>query len=113
MHPDPRHPRRHPGGRDSVDLILRNRQRVRAKLESSCPALDYYYGFYITPNPDGMVCEDRDKSARAWAAPAKSTGSEASNRSSAAEPLLDKRPLRPSACAEAARDEAPQHPEPL
>ena len=47
-------------GRNSVDLVLRNRQRVRAKLESSCPALDYYYGFYITPNPDGMVCEDRD-----------------------------------------------------
>lgn len=46
--------------KDSVDLILRSRQRVRAKLESSCPALDYYYGFYITPNPDGMVCEDRD-----------------------------------------------------
>lgn len=47
-------------GKSSVDLILRNRQRVRAKLESSCPALDYYYGFYITPNPDGMICEDRD-----------------------------------------------------
>jgi hypothetical protein len=47
-------------GKSSVDLILRNRQRVRAELESSCPALDYYYGFYITPNPDGMVCEDRD-----------------------------------------------------
>ena len=47
-------------GRNSVDLILRNRQRVRAKLESSCPALDYYYGFYITPNADGLVCEDRD-----------------------------------------------------
>jgi hypothetical protein len=47
-------------GKSSVDLIMRNRQRVRAKLESSCPALDYYYGFYITPNPDGMVCEDRD-----------------------------------------------------
>jgi hypothetical protein len=47
-------------GKSSVDLILRNRQRVRARLESSCPALDYYYGFYITPNPDGMVCEDRD-----------------------------------------------------
>jgi hypothetical protein len=46
--------------KDSVDLILRNRQRVRAKLESSCPALDYYYGFYIRPDPDGMVCEDRD-----------------------------------------------------
>ena len=47
-------------GKSSVDFILRNRQRVRAKLESSCPALDYYYGFYITPNADGMVCEDRD-----------------------------------------------------
>jgi hypothetical protein len=47
-------------GKSSVDLIMRNRQRVRAKLESNCPALDYYYGFYITPNPDGMVCEDRD-----------------------------------------------------
>ena len=46
--------------KNSVDLILRTRQRVRAKLESSCPALDYYYGFYITPNPDGLVCEDRD-----------------------------------------------------
>ncbi len=47
-------------GKSSVDLIMRNRQRIRARLESSCPALDYYYGFYITPNPDGMVCEDRD-----------------------------------------------------
>ena len=47
-------------GKSSVDFIMRNRQRVRAKLESSCPALDYYYGFYITPNLDGMVCEDRD-----------------------------------------------------
>jgi hypothetical protein len=47
-------------GKTSVDLILRNRQRVRAKLESSCPALDYYYGFYISPNPDGLICEDRD-----------------------------------------------------
>jgi hypothetical protein len=46
--------------RNSVDLILRNRQRVRAKFESNCPALGYYYGFYISPNPDGMVCEDRD-----------------------------------------------------
>jgi hypothetical protein len=47
-------------GKSSVDFILRSRQRVRAKLESSCPALDYYYGFYITPNADGMICEDRD-----------------------------------------------------
>ena len=46
--------------RNSVDLVLRDRRRVRARLESSCPALDYYYGFYITPNKDGMICADRD-----------------------------------------------------
>ncbi|HEY0112698.1 MAG TPA: hypothetical protein VGB59_06045 [Allosphingosinicella sp.] len=44
----------------SVDLILKDRRRVRAGLESSCPALDYYYGFYIRPNADGMICADRD-----------------------------------------------------
>jgi hypothetical protein len=45
---------------NSVDLILKDNRRLRAKLERSCPALDYYYGFYITPNPDGRVCADRD-----------------------------------------------------
>jgi hypothetical protein len=45
---------------NSVDLILRDKRRVRAKLESNCPALDYYYGFYISPNADGMICADRD-----------------------------------------------------
>jgi hypothetical protein len=44
----------------SVDLILRDRSRIRAKLEKRCPALDYYYGFYVTPNVDGMICADRD-----------------------------------------------------
>lgn len=47
-------------GRNSVDLVLRNNSRVRAKLEKSCPALDYYHGFYIQPNADGMICADRD-----------------------------------------------------
>ncbi len=46
---------------DSVDLIMRDKRRIRARLESRCPALDYYYGFYITPNSDGMICEDRDR----------------------------------------------------
>lgn len=44
----------------SVDFILRDGNRVRARLDADCPALDYYYGFYISPNPDGMVCADRD-----------------------------------------------------
>lgn len=46
-------------GQNSVDLILRDNRRVRAQLES-CPALDYYYGFYLSPNADGRICADRD-----------------------------------------------------
>ncbi|HWH18591.1 MAG TPA: hypothetical protein VNT77_09705 [Allosphingosinicella sp.] len=47
-------------GRNSVDLVLRDHSRIRAKLEKSCPALDYYQGFYISPASDGMICADRD-----------------------------------------------------
>lgn len=44
----------------SFDLILRDQSRMRARLDRSCPALDYYYGFYIRPNADGQICADRD-----------------------------------------------------
>lgn len=44
----------------SVDLLLRNGSRIRARLASSCPALDYYDGFYITPGKDGQICADRE-----------------------------------------------------
>lgn len=47
-------------GQNSVDLILKNQRRVRARLESKCPALDYYYGFYLTRSSDGKICADRD-----------------------------------------------------
>ena len=47
-------------GQNSVDLILRDKSRVRAKLERSCPALDYYRGFYVSPTKDGQICADRD-----------------------------------------------------
>lgn len=47
-------------GPTSVDIILRDNRRIRARLESSCPALDFYRGFYIKPNPDGQICADRD-----------------------------------------------------
>lgn len=47
-------------GQNSVDLIMRDHSRVRARLERSCPALDYYYGFYINATGDGRICEDRD-----------------------------------------------------
>lgn len=45
---------------DSVDLILKGGQRIRARFESSCEALDYYSGFYILPTKDGRICADRD-----------------------------------------------------
>jgi hypothetical protein len=47
-------------GQESIDLVLRDSTRVRARLERRCPALDYYYGFYVSPNPDGLICADRD-----------------------------------------------------
>ena len=45
---------------NSVDLILRDSSRVRARLEQRCPALDYYYGFYLNATADGQICADRD-----------------------------------------------------
>ena len=44
----------------SFDLILKDNSRIRANLDRSCPALDYYYGFYISPDEDGKICADRD-----------------------------------------------------
>jgi hypothetical protein len=45
---------------DSVDLVLSDGSRMRAKLGSDCPALGFYGGFYVKPNPDGKMCAGRD-----------------------------------------------------
>ena len=47
-------------GENSVDLILNDRRRIRARLGGRCPALDFYRGFYVTATEDGQVCADRD-----------------------------------------------------
>jgi len=47
-------------GQDSVDLVLRDNSRVRARLQRRCPALDYYRGFYIDTTADGRICAERD-----------------------------------------------------
>lgn len=45
--------------RKSIDFVMRDRRRVRAKMDSDCPALDFYGRFYLTP--DGpMLCAKRD-----------------------------------------------------
>ena len=45
---------------NSVDLALRNGGRMRARFAASCPALDYYTGFYVVPTDDGKICAGRD-----------------------------------------------------
>ena len=44
---------------DSIDILLRSRQVIRAKLDSDCDGLDFYGGFYIQPE-DRRVCAKRD-----------------------------------------------------
>ena len=44
----------------SIDFVLRNRRRVRAKLDSDCDGLDFYGGFYVEPR-DGAVCAKREE----------------------------------------------------
>lgn len=46
-------------GRSSVDFVLRDRTRFRAELDSDCPALDFYDGFYVQPD-DHRLCVRRD-----------------------------------------------------
>lgn len=48
-------------GQESIDLLLRDATRVRARLERACPAMDYYLGVYFRPNRDGMICAERDE----------------------------------------------------
>ncbi len=48
-------------GQENVDLVLRDATRIRAQLERRCPSMDYYFGVYVRPNPDGMICADRDE----------------------------------------------------
>jgi hypothetical protein len=45
---------------ETVDFIVQGGPRLRVELESSCPALDYYNGFYLRPGEDGLICAGRD-----------------------------------------------------
>jgi hypothetical protein len=47
--------------RDSIDIITRQKQRLRAQLNRGCRALDFYAGFYMQGSKDGRLCEDRDQ----------------------------------------------------
>jgi hypothetical protein len=44
----------------SIDFLLRDRRRIRAKMDSECPTLDFYGGFYLQPE-NGSICAGRDE----------------------------------------------------
>ena len=46
-------------GPGNIDFVLRNRQRLRAKLDGDCDGLDFYGGLYVQSD-DGEVCAKRD-----------------------------------------------------
>lgn len=48
------------GGRNSIDLILTNGQRYRARFAKRCRSEDFYSGFYVEATDDGSLCAGRD-----------------------------------------------------
>ncbi|WP_245739019.1 hypothetical protein [Sphingomonas rubra] len=44
----------------SVDLLMSDGRRIRARLEGECRSAGFYSGFYVRPGSDGMLCADRD-----------------------------------------------------
>lgn len=47
-------------GDRSIDFILRDNRRVRARLGQRCQGLHYYRGFYLDRPRDGRICAERD-----------------------------------------------------
>jgi hypothetical protein len=45
---------------DSVDLVMADGKRMRARLDSDCHSLGFYSGFYVRPTEDGRICARRD-----------------------------------------------------
>lgn len=48
------------GDERSVDFLLSDRTRIRARMDDDCPTLDFYGNFYIQPE-DEKVCAKRDE----------------------------------------------------
>ena len=47
-------------GTGHVDFVMASKRRIRAKLESDCPALDFYEGLYLN-SPGQVICSGRDE----------------------------------------------------
>jgi hypothetical protein len=46
-------------GPNSIDFVMRDRKRFRAEMDSECPALDFYGGFYMQLDDD-TICAKRE-----------------------------------------------------
>jgi hypothetical protein len=47
-------------GPNQVDFVMRTNRRFRARLEANCPGLNFYSGFYLSPQDD-KICAGRDE----------------------------------------------------
>jgi len=47
--------------KDRLMLVMRDRNLIGASLEKACTARDFYSGFYLEGNRDGLLCVGRDK----------------------------------------------------
>ncbi|WP_417621124.1 hypothetical protein [Parasphingorhabdus sp.] len=43
-----------------LDLVTRDRKRIRMRLEKNCQARSFYSGFYMEKSNDGKMCAGRD-----------------------------------------------------
>lgn len=48
------------GAVNKLVLYMRDRRIVSATLDKGCRAVDFYSGFYVAKNSDGMLCAKRD-----------------------------------------------------
>lgn len=49
-----------PGPKNSLELVTRERQLIRAYLGDGCLAREFYAGAYVERPADGRLCVDRD-----------------------------------------------------
>lgn len=45
---------------ESIDLVIVDGRRIRARFADDCPSIDFYAGFYLKPTLDGAICAKRD-----------------------------------------------------
>jgi hypothetical protein len=48
------------GPQNRLILFMRDRNMVSAVLEKACSVRDFYSGFYVERNEDGLLCSGRD-----------------------------------------------------